>query len=107
MVITADEKMTADYLDLDKKSIGSAVSIDLVGGESLGEVLVEHPCGSSKSSETAEKVSEKFWMNMLLGFSPDEVSQIERTVLYDDTAKVSHLVDLLARPRPSPIAARL
>ncbi|OJJ47235.1 hypothetical protein ASPZODRAFT_151760 [Penicilliopsis zonata CBS 506.65] len=97
MVVRVDEHLTRDYLDLGKKSIGSAVTVRLQDGSILEEVLVQYPVGHVKNPATAGMVDEKFKKNMRLMFSEAEIAHVVRATK-DDTFKIMDFVDLLVRP---------
>ncbi|PLB37826.1 putative 2-methylcitrate dehydratase (PrpD) [Aspergillus candidus] len=96
VVVVVDEGLTADYLDLDKKSIGSGVTVRLRDGTVLPEVLVEYPVGHVKNPATAAAVREKFWKNMRLMFTDGEVEEVLKAVEQDDLGVVE-FVDLFSR----------
>ena len=95
--IRADEELTRDYLDWEKKSIPSAVTVHLVGGEVLEEVLVEFPVGHVESGQTLANVRRKFGRNMGLMFSEEETKAIEKVVQEGGESSISGFVDLLVR----------
>ena len=103
--ITADEKLTQDYLDLDIRSIGAGMTVFIDDGTILEEVLVEFPAGHMKNARTQKLLKAKFQKNMSFMFSAHEIGGIEETVL-NDQFPVTHLVDKLARGY-SIISARL
>jgi 2-methylcitrate dehydratase PrpD len=94
--IHVDEQLTRDYLDLNKKSIGSALTIHLQDGSELPEVLVEYPAGHVRNPATARAVQEKFTKNMRLMFTEKEISKILQEVEKDDLL-IMDFVDLFAR----------
>lgn len=100
--IREDEQMTRDYLDWQKKSLASGVTVALEDGSCLDEVLTEFPIGHVNSSQTAEKVREKLFRNMGLMFSPPET---ERAVemLTEGDGSIHSFVDLFARERNSEV----
>ena len=102
IAIRADEDLTRDYLNWDKKSIPSAVTIHLSNGDTLDEVLVEFPVGHVESAQTAAQVRAKFERNMGLMFSGAEIAEIERTVREGGETSISDFVDLLVREHKVP-----
>lgn len=57
--IYADNRLTDDYLNRDKRSIASGITILLRNGRVLDEVLVEYPIGHVAKTETLARVHEK------------------------------------------------
>jgi 2-methylcitrate dehydratase PrpD len=55
ITVSPDPGLTHDYLDLDKKSIGTGVTVHLKDQSVLPEILVEYPIGH------AEANSRKTW----------------------------------------------
>lgn len=97
MEIYADDRLTADYLSLQKKSIPSGVTIHLTNGQILEEVLVEFPCGHVERPETMVHVKEKFRRNLSLLFPAEEAALIEDAVENRDYLPVRDFVDMLVR----------
>ncbi|OKL57050.1 hypothetical protein UA08_07375 [Talaromyces atroroseus] len=95
--IRPDESLTADYLDLDKKSIPSALAIHLTNGDVLEEVLVEFPLGHVRNPGTHAAVVHKYRQNLALLFSRSEIEEIEKIVNSGGDRNVSDLLDLLVR----------
>ena len=95
--IREDEQLTRDYLNPEKKSLASGVTIELTGGCVLEEVLIEFPIGHVERSETGGKVREKFFRNMGLMFSTSEVARIVGVVEEENTMSIHDFVDLFAR----------
>ncbi|EAW14197.1 MmgE/PrpD family protein [Aspergillus clavatus NRRL 1] len=96
IAIQVDEQLTKDYLDLDKKSVGSGLTVHLQDGSVLPEVLVEYPVGHVRNPATGRGVREKFMTNMHLMFSEDEITKILEAV-ENDTLSVMEFVDLFSR----------
>ena len=94
--ISEDEEMTRDYLDWQKKSLASGVTITLMDGSCLDEVLTEFPVGHVNSSRTAEKVREKLFRKMGLMFSPKETARAIE-ILKEGDSSIHSFVDLFAR----------
>ena len=94
--IREDEQLTQDYLDWRKRSLASGVTIELIDGSSLDEVLIEYPIGHINNSKTADKVREKLFKNM------GKISSSENTVrvinkLHEDESSIHSFVDLFAK----------
>lgn len=100
IIVRADDKLTSDYHDLDKKSIGSALTIELRNGASLSEVTVEYPVGHVQNPRTAHAVHEKFWKNMRLMFSEGQIREIVRAT-EDGDMKINYFVDLISPQQSS------
>lgn len=97
--VRADDELTRDYLDLDKRSIGAGMTLHLKNGSVMSEVLVEYPIGHVKNPVTTDAVREKFMRNMRLMFSDTEVAKVLEAVKVDDL-KISDFVDLFSRDAP-------
>ncbi|ODM20994.1 hypothetical protein SI65_04047 [Aspergillus cristatus] len=97
--VMADEGLTKDYLDLEKRSIGAGLTVYLRDGRVLDEVLVEYPIGHVKNPATGDAVREKFGRNMRVMFSDTEIARIIEAVQVDDL-RISDFVDLFARDAP-------
>lgn len=95
--IHADEELTKDYMNLDKKSIPSAIKVVLSDGQILDEVLVEFPLGHMENPGTARAVKEKFVRNMSLLFSEREIEEVETSVKQGGDMRISSFLDQLAR----------
>lgn len=96
IVIREDAQMTRDYLDWRKKSLASGVTVTLIGGSRLDEVLTEFPVGHINSDKTAEKVREKLVRNLGLVFSPRETARAVE-MLEEGDGCIHRFVDLFAR----------
>jgi 2-methylcitrate dehydratase len=97
IVVQPDTKLTEDYLDLDKKSIGAGMKVHLADGTSMPEILVEYPVGHPRNPRTSSTVQEKFSRNMRHMFDTTEIGRILGAVQNPDTL-VSDFVDLFIRP---------
>ena len=93
VVVVPDDRLTADYLDLEKKSVGSGLKVCLFDGTLLPEVLVEYPIGHVRNPETSAAVRDKFMRNMRLMFSDAHIARILAAV-EDDGTDISEFVDL-------------
>ena len=94
--IRADQQLTRDYLDFNKKSLASGVTVKLANGSVLDEVMIEFPVGHVQSSQTEARVREKFLNNMGLMFSSTETMEIIEAVEREDMS-ISSFVDLFVR----------
>lgn len=97
--VQEDEDFTRDYLDVDKKSVTSAVTVRLCNGGTLEEVIVEFPVGHIKHPSTLEEVRRKFDRNMAHMFTKSEIKDIVSIVEHQNDMDISAFVDLLARSR--------
>jgi 2-methylcitrate dehydratase len=93
--------LTREYLDLDKKSVGTGVTIHLKDQSVLPEILVEYPLGHVRNPGTNAFLEAKFSQNMARMFSKTETAQINEAVHRPDLP-VTSFVDLLARPAGQP-----
>ncbi|KAB8235569.1 IQ calmodulin-binding motif protein [Aspergillus alliaceus] len=93
IIVVADDRLTADYLDLEKKSIGSALTVYFRDGTILPEVLVEYPIGHVKNPRSAAAVRDKIMRNMRLIFSEAHIARILAAVENDDM-NISEFVDM-------------
>ncbi len=65
MVVTEEPTFTSDYLDLEKRSIGNALTIYMRDGSSYGPVSIEYPLGHRRRREEgAALLYEKFSKNI-------------------------------------------
>lgn len=99
MEVNVDNGLTADYLDVKKKSIAAGLTFYLTDGSVLEEVLVEFPIGHVTRPETMRHVQQKFRRNMLPLFSDAEAIAIQQAVRSNDQLPVSALVDMFAKDR--------
>ncbi|KGO69405.1 MmgE/PrpD [Penicillium italicum] len=97
IVVQSDPKLTEDYLDLDKKSIGAGMTVHLADGSSLPQILIEYPVGHTRNPKTSAAVQEKFFKNMGLMFSATEIGRILGAVQNPDTL-ISDFIDLFIQP---------
>ncbi|KAJ5550448.1 hypothetical protein N7461_005146 [Penicillium sp. DV-2018c] len=97
IVVQPDTKLTEDYLDLDKKSIGAGMTVHLADGTSMPEILVEYPVGHSRNPKTPAAVQEKFFRNMGLLFDTTEIGRMLGAVQNQDTL-ISDFMNLFIRP---------
>lgn len=95
--ISPDPELTRDYLDLEKKSIGTGLTVTIRDGTPLPEILVEYPVGHVRNPGTKTDVNAKFWRSMRRMFSEAEIIQISDRV-QDENLPVKDFVDRLARP---------
>lgn len=93
--IVEEKQFTVDYHGT-KKSAANGLTISLVDGTTLDEVVVEYPIGHHLHQDTLAKVQAKFRENMKGMFSQEEIDRIIQAV-YDDEMPVHQLVDLFVR----------
>ena len=96
--VREDQQFTKDYLDVDKKSVPSAVSMELRSGEALKEVIVEYPVGHVKNFRTREEVRKKLVRNLSLMFNSAEIKNIIKAVEDEDSMSISEFVNMFVRP---------
>lgn len=97
IIVREDEQLTEDYLNINKKSVSSGVTLHLADGHILDEVLVEYPVGHVKHPQTLESVGRKFSSSMALMFTKEETSRIVKVVESGDDTPIADFVDLLTR----------
>ncbi|WP_233886269.1 bifunctional 2-methylcitrate dehydratase/aconitate hydratase [Paraburkholderia flagellata] len=69
MVCVEDPQFTKDYHDPDKRSIANALTIELIEGTTLDEVVVEYPIGHKRRREEGiPLLIEKFRINLARRF---------------------------------------
>jgi 2-methylcitrate dehydratase len=72
-----DPQFTGDYHDPEKRSISNALSIELMDGRRLGEVVVEYPIGHKvRRTEGVPRLIEKFERNLLKRFPRAQANAI-------------------------------
>jgi 2-methylcitrate dehydratase len=77
MVVTEDPRMSADYLDPSKRSIGNAVQVVFRGGRSTEKVTVDYPIGHRRRrAEAIPLLLAKFEENVRSRLSPPAVERI-------------------------------
>lgn len=106
ITVRPDDKLTQDYLDLDKKSIGTGLTVHLDDGSVLPEVLIEYPVGHVRNLKTTAALRTKFKQNMGHMFSEAEITRICEAV-EDGDKPIMEFVDLFARPAPTSSNAKL
>lgn len=96
-----DAQFTADYHDPQKRAISNALTIELVDGTILPELVVEYPIGHPRRrAEGIPKLIEKYKTNLARVFSEKQQKEILTTTLDYDTfleQDVSQLMDLFVR----------
>ncbi|MFZ4263738.1 bifunctional 2-methylcitrate dehydratase/aconitate hydratase [Sphingobacterium sp. HJSM2_6] len=96
-----DQQFTKDYHDPEKRSIANGLSITLIDGTQLPEVVVEYPIGHRiRRTEGIPKLIEKYKINLQRIY--DEAQQQEilsKTLDYHtfQETKVHELVDLMRK----------
>lgn len=95
--VRSDPQLTQDYLDLDKKSIGTGLTVVLMDGTVLPEILVENPIGHVRDPRTRPVLQTKLLRNLAQMFSETETVQIMEAI-GDMNTPIMKFVDLLARP---------
>jgi 2-methylcitrate dehydratase len=98
--MTEDKLFTHDYHYGKKRSAASGLTIELVDGSVLPEVVVEHPLGHPLRDDTIPAVRKKFRRNMSFMFNASEIDSVIGAV-ENDNLPISDFVDLLVR-RPAP-----
>jgi 2-methylcitrate dehydratase len=93
IMVRPDSKLTQDYFDLDKKSIGTGMTVHLVDGSSMPEILIEYPVGHARHPQTPAATQNKFFQNMGQMFLAAEIGRILGAV-QKPGLPVSDFVDL-------------
>jgi 2-methylcitrate dehydratase len=77
MVVTEDPRMSADYLDPARRSIGNAVQVVFRGGESTAKITVDYPIGHRRRrAEGIPLLLAKFEENLRSRLAPAAVDRI-------------------------------
>ena len=77
MVVKEDPRMTADYLDPAKRSIGNAVQVAFRGGRSTEKVTVDYPIGHRRRrAEGIPLLLAKFEANVRTRLAPPAVERV-------------------------------
>jgi len=101
MSCVEDVQFTADYHDPHKRAISNGLTIELMDGTILPELVVEYPIGHPRRrAEGIPKLIEKYKTNLARVFSEKQQLTILAATLDYDTfleQDVSHLMDLFVR----------
>lgn len=76
MTMYEDPALTADYHNLNKRSVPNALTVTLKDGTKMDEILVEFPQGHVARSDTLELVAAKAKRNLALGLPVAKVEEI-------------------------------
>jgi 2-methylcitrate dehydratase len=77
MVVTEDARMSREYLDPAKRSIGNAVQVFFRGGQSTQKITVDYPIGHRRRrAEGITLLRAKFEANLRSRLDPQRVSRI-------------------------------
>ncbi|KAL8898826.1 MAG: hypothetical protein Q9207_006504 [Kuettlingeria erythrocarpa] len=95
--ISESEQYTIDYLDEEKRSMASALTVVFADGSRTEEIAVEYPLGSPKHPGTRKAVEEKIRQNLGFIFSSEETEQIINAISTEDETPVHNFVDILWR----------
>jgi len=100
METTEDQQFTRDYHDPEKRSIANALSVTLVDGTVLNEVMVEYPIGHKRRREEGMPILiEKYKTNLARIFSKKQQARILEVTLNREmlfSMPVNEFVDLIA-----------
>lgn len=98
MIVHEEEKYSRDYLDPDKRSIASNVTITMKDGTQYGPVEVEYPIGHRRRrQEGLPLLFQKFENNLLTKFDNERTQQLADIMQNHArllSLPVSQLVDL-------------
>ncbi|UIR56943.1 bifunctional 2-methylcitrate dehydratase/aconitate hydratase [Sphingobacterium sp. SRCM116780] len=96
-----DTQFTTDYHDPEKRAIANALTVELIDGTVLSEVLVEYPIGHPRRREEGiPKLIEKYRINLARIFEEKQQKEILSATLDFDTfiaQDVNQLVDLMVK----------
>lgn len=95
MDIIEDKRFTDDYENPEKRSMTSALTVELIDGSRTEEIIVEYPLGNPHHPATTEAVGAKIQSNLRLQFQDTGVEQMMRIVYSDDERPVRDFVNLL------------
>ena len=90
-----DKEFSLDYINPEKRSMASALSVKLTKGSRIEEVVIEYPLGNPRNPGTAEAVRRKIEKNLGLIFDKKMVEGIVNTVYTCDHMPVRDFMDLL------------
>lgn len=99
MECVEDTQFTKDYFDPEKRSIANAMTIELIDGTILDEIVVEYPIGHKRRREEGiPELIRKYKINLARIFSDKQQKKIlENTLDYNKLAglTVNEFVDML------------
>lgn len=94
-----DPQFTKDYLDPEKRSIANALTVELIDGTVLEEIVVEYPIGHRRRREEGiPKLLDKYKVNLGRIFAQKQQLQLlDATLDYDRfmDMPVNELIDLM------------
>lgn len=93
--ILEDEQYTQDYHCLEKRSMASALVVQLDDRHETEEVSVEYPLGSAKHPGTFQAVRAKINKNLRLLLHDSVAEQLVRTVSSSNDTPVQDIVDMM------------
>jgi 2-methylcitrate dehydratase len=96
-----DKNFSADYHDPQKRSIANAMTITLIDGTVLDEVVVEYPVGHKRRrDEGIPLLMKKYQTNLARIFNTAQISKIEElTLSYENlsSTRVDEVLDLFVK----------
>lgn len=95
MVVREDKQFSDDYLDEEKRSMASALRVQLVDGTEIEEVVVEYPLGHPKNPGTVEAVRLKIEWILGLVYGKEEIDVVLDAVHHRGDLPAREFVDLL------------
>ncbi len=97
IVCVEDKNFTADYHDPSKRSIANGLTIELMDGTILDEVVVEYPIGHARRrKEGIPLLVAKFQTNLARIFSQEEQAAITEVSLNRNALESTPVVDFLS-----------
>jgi 2-methylcitrate dehydratase len=100
MELVEEERYSKEYLDVDKRSAATGVTVVLKSGRELEEVSIEYPLGHALRTETVAAVQEKIRKNLRRAFTRQQVEHIIQSVESEDMS-VKDFVNLFAKEQDS------
>jgi 2-methylcitrate dehydratase len=101
IICTEDKVFSADYHDPQKRSIANAMTITLMDGTVLDEVVVEYPVGHKRRrDEGIPLLMKKYQTNLARIFNTAQISKIEElTLSYENlsSTRVDEVLDLFVK----------
>jgi 2-methylcitrate dehydratase len=101
IICTEDKVFSADYHDPQKRSIANAMTITLIDGTVLDEVVVEYPVGHKRRrDEGIPLLMKKYQTNLARIFNTAQISKIEElTLSYENlsSTRVDEVLDLFVK----------
>ena len=95
MVVIEDKKFSDNYLDEEKRCMASALSVQLVNGSEIEEMMNEYLLGHLKNPGTVEVVRLKIERNLGSVYRREEINMIIDLVQDCRDLPIRKFIDLL------------